>query len=60
VAVNWPEHEVNHLHSSCARVRHEWSYAATLFICLHGVDRDSFNPYLILGFYSLSSQTKQK
>ena len=32
------EREVNHVPSSSAEVKNEWSYTSTPYICLHGVD----------------------
>jgi hypothetical protein len=41
--VNRPGSKLDILPPSSAEVMNEWSHTSTHFICLHGVQRDSFN-----------------
>jgi hypothetical protein len=45
--VKWPEREADHLPTSSAKVKNEWSYTSTPPICLHGMYRDNFLMYTI-------------
>ena len=41
-AVKWQEHKVNHISTSSAEFKNEWSCTSSPPICLHGTDRDHF------------------
>jgi len=41
--VKCPELKVDHLTVSSAKVKNEWSYTSTAPLCLHVVNRVSFN-----------------
>jgi len=43
MGVKWVGREVNHSPPSSAEVENEWIYTSVPPVCLHVVDRDSFN-----------------
>lgn len=49
-----PGHDVDHSPLSSADVKHEYSNACTLVLCLHGVDRDIFAYYTLYQHFPLS------
>ena len=54
VGVKQQGHDVYHSCLSSAEVKHEYSYACTLALCLHGVDRNHFTHYTLYQHFFLS------
>jgi hypothetical protein len=44
--VKWPRRNVDQSLLYAAEVRNEWRYTSAPPVCLDGVDRDNFSPYV--------------
>jgi len=47
MGVKWLGRETNHSPPSSVKVKNEWSYTTTTSICLHGMQRDTFNLFYL-------------
>jgi len=54
LGVKQPGHDADHSCLSSAEVKHEYSYACTLALCQHGVDKEHFTYYVLYQRFPLS------
>lgn len=51
--LKWPGHKVEYPYPSSSKGKNKWTYASSSPICLHSVDRDSFNTTRFLDYQML-------